>query len=166
MFDKSIKKIGFLTIILLLSSFALHKYYVSVTEIVYKPEAMKLEIVMRVFPDDMEHVLSDTYQVDAHLGESKTQALLKRYVHKKFKLRTNETDLSYNILGTTQEDDFLVILMEAPLKHKLKSLAVYNAILQDLFDEQKNIVHFMNGTLKKSFILEKAHNEVNIDVQN
>jgi len=164
MLNKYIKNIGFITIFLLFTAFGWHKYYVSVTEIQYNSNNLKLEIIMRVFPDDMEHVLSDTYNIDAHLGDLKTEKFLQTYVHRKFKLRTNDSVLPYEIIGTTQEEAFLVILMEVSLKQKLQSLQVRNMVLQDIFDDQKNIIHFMSGVSKQSYILEKGHSEVSIKI--
>ena len=68
---KYIKKPALLMIFLVLTAFAWHKYYVSVTEIDIKND--KLEIIIRTFPDDVENILHDDYQIGAAIVTSQKQ---------------------------------------------------------------------------------------------
>jgi len=156
------KKILILFTFLLFSSFALHKYYVSVTEITYKKDANQLEIIMRVFPDDIENVIHDEYEIEADLSKRETKEFLYRYIYEKFHLWTGEGELAYEILGTTEKDDFLVILLQAETPENMHEIIVKNTILQDMFEVQKNLIHFFNGDNKQSYILEKGNPEVEI----
>ena len=51
--------------IVLLSSFAWHKFYVSVTQIDYVPNKKRIEITHRIFIDDLEKALEkrDNYEL-------------------------------------------------------------------------------------------------------
>ena len=156
------KKLLILSIYIFLSSFAMHKYYVSVTEITYKKDSHKLEIIMRIFPDDIENVIHDEYEIEADLSKQETKEFLYRYIYEKFHLWTGEEELAYEILGTTQEDDFFIILLQAKTPNDLHEIIVKNTVLQDMFEVQKNLIHFFKDNQKQSFILEKSNPEATI----
>ena len=60
-----------LGIVLTLSSFAgLHKFYLSVTNVDYAEKEESLQIISRIFVDDMENALKTRYDFDARLGRS------------------------------------------------------------------------------------------------
>ncbi len=136
-----------------LTAFVWHKYYVSVTEVYINPE--KLEIIIRTFPDDIENVLSDTYHIKAGLSQKQTRELLKDYIRSHFLILIDNQLVDYQFDGFTQEDEFLVILLETSYRDTLHQISIKNTILQDLFEEQKNIVHFFYKDDKASFILIK-----------
>ena len=132
-----------------------HKYYVSVTEINIK--SGKLEIIIRTFPDDIQNALSDNYQIKADMENLDEQSLnfLKLYLLEHFRLAVDKKDLAYQFSGFTLQDGFFIILLEAKMPVNYSSIRLKNTLLQDMFDEQKNIVHFLEGDRKESFILTK-----------
>jgi len=157
------KKTIYLFIILLFSSFIWHKYYVSVTEIYIKKN--KLEIIMRVFPDDMENALKDNYSIKNGLMDSKNKFYLEMYLHEHFELTSAGKTLPYNLTGVLQEDGFFILLIEVDTMNEIGQLCVTNSVLTDLFDEQKNIIHFLYGQhQKQSFILQKPNLSVCVDL--
>ncbi len=133
----------------------MHKYYVSVTEIYIKTG--KLEIIIRTFPDDIENVLKENYQIKADLSQKQTRELLKEYLRSHFLITTDNQVVDCRFAGFTQEDEFFVILLEAGLAGKPGRISIKNTILQDLFEEQKNIVHFFYKDDKASYILTKQN---------
>ena len=147
------KKLLYTLIILSITAFSMHKYYVSVTEIYVKPD--KLEIIIRTFPDDIENALKDTYHINADLSKKQTRELLQEYMHSHFLIDVDNQAINYQYTGITTEDEFLVILLQANIDKTPQKITVKNTILQDLYDEQKNIVHFFYKNDKASFILIK-----------
>ncbi len=140
-----------LPIVLVLQSFVLHKYYVSVTEIYLKKNSA--EIIIRTFPDDMERAIKELYQIKP--DDKQFQKYLYLYINEHFQLATDNKAIEYQILGTTQEDSFLIILIKANLPKKYKTFQIKNNILTDIYDDQKNIVHFILPDNKTSFILNR-----------
>ena len=156
--SKYIKNPAFLILFFILTAFAWHKYYVSVTEINVKPQ--KLEIIIRTFPDDIENILHDNYHISTEVSNAKTKPFLKDYLYAHFELFVNDNNsLNYQFLGATIEDGFLVLLLQAKLPEKVEKIKVKNTLLFDAFDEQKNIIHFIRGADKQSFILVKQDPE-------
>ncbi len=157
------RKIIYGFIFLLMTSFVWHKYYVSVTEIYIKEH--KLEIIMRIFPDDMENALKDNYSLKSGLMTQKAKAYLEWYLNDHFEISADGKVLPYTIEGVLQEDGFFIILMQAQKKKNIKQLCITNTVLTGLFDNQKNILHFLHGDQKQSFILQKPDLSVCIDLK-
>ncbi len=148
----------------LLTGFTLHKYYVSVMEIHPNFKEHKLEIVLRTFPDDMETAMKE-WQKKTHQKPA-FETFVRSYIKEKIRFAINGKETDYNILGMMEQDEYLIILMEIPLPENepLKQITIENRFLLDQFNEQKNIVHFLNGKDKKSFILNKRNRLLQLEL--
>jgi len=149
---------------LMLMSFSVaHKFYVSVTEIEYNEKAESLQIISRVFIDDMEDLLQTRYDKSIRLGESNESAsvpnYLKKYLNKKIEIKIDGTLTEVNYLGKEYEDDMLLLYLEIANVSSFKRIEIKNAILTDMFNEQKNLVHVKYKGSTKSLILNKAKQE-------
>jgi len=140
-----------------------HEFYLSVTEITYVKEKQSLQIISRVFIDDFEDVLNKRYSKDfkliPNLEVEELEVYIEKYIRDKFSLETKTTVLDYNYLGKTYEDDMIYLFLEVENISTFKTLTIENLILTDLFEEQKNMIHYTSGTFKKSFILEKVNSQ-------
>ncbi len=58
-------------LIILLSSFAWHKFYVSVTQIDFVPNKKRVEITSRIFIDDLEKALEKRFKKKFYLTSSR-----------------------------------------------------------------------------------------------
>lgn len=160
---KYIKK-GFLILILPLVAFTtIHKFYMSVTNVVYSEKDASLQITSRIFIDDLESVFIERYEFDAKLGtdneSTESEKYLEKYLNAKFDLAINEESRAYNFIGKKYEDDLIIIYIEVPevQLNAIKKISLNNEILTDLYDEQQNIVHFKIKEKKKSFVLHKEN---------
>ena len=77
--------------VLVFGSFTeLHKFYVSVTQVEYKREEASLQIISRLFIDDIEELLQERYNKDIVLGakgeKGKVDFYLDNYLHQKMEL--------------------------------------------------------------------------------
>lgn len=156
----------FLILILPLFAFvAVHKFYVSVTNIKYSEKDKTLQITSRVFIDDFDLLLKERYGVLTNLA-TKTEAkdaeeYIQKYINTKFRISINEKDVPVTYIGREYDNDIIVLYLEVEdvVFKKLKSIEVENGMLTDLFDEQKNLVHFKFNEVKKSFVLIKENNK-------
>ena len=162
---KYLKK-SLLVLLLPLVAFTVaHKFYVSVTNISYSEKDQSLQITSRIFIDDFEQVLFERYGIEAHLATDLESALADEYIEKylktKFLMFVNSEQRQYKVLGKKYDNDIMICYLEIPEIHieKIKSIAVQNELLTDLFDEQQNVVHFKIKGKKKSFVLIKENNK-------
>ncbi|MGB7393438.1 MAG: DUF6702 family protein [Pricia sp.] len=152
-------------IILLLPLFAfatVHKFYVSVTNVKYSEKDSALQITSRIFIDDFENVLQERYDFEAGLAtkneSDEADAYIEKYLRTKLVVEVNGEQASYNFIGKKYDADVMICYIEVPDVDlaETTSIQIENEILTDLFDEQKNIVHFNMDGKKKSFVLIKS----------
>ncbi len=141
------------------STTSYHEFYLSVTDINYIQEKKSLQIISRVFTDDFENVINTRYQKDfkliPRLEVEEIDVYIEKYIRTKFSLETNRGQLSFKYLGRKYEDDMVYLFLEVENIEAFEYLSVENSILTDLFEDQKNMIHFTSNDFKKSFILEK-----------
>lgn len=156
-------KKGFLILFLPLLAFtAAHKFYVSVTNISYSEKDDALQITSRIFIDDLEQVLKERYGIESDLSANNeselTNEYLEKYLRRKFLVKINGEEKTFDFIGKKYDNDILVCYLEVPKIDfpSVISIEIQNEILTDLFDEQQNIVHFKINGKKKSFVLIKS----------
>lgn len=142
----------------LIAATTLHKYYVSITELSYNEEHKSIEIISRIFYDDIEQVLQERYDSKIQVDGSKyPKEKLNEYLEQYFKHRlhvfVNGEEKAFNYLGYETDLDYLVFYLEIENIEKPKSIAVENPMLMEVFSEQKNVVHVKVGDTHKSFML-------------
>ncbi len=163
---KKVGAMGFLLSIFLLLSFSnAHKFYVSVTNVVYSETSSSFQITSRIFIDDLENVLEERYGVSTALAtpnEAKTADFyIEKYFRAKFALELNGETTPFVYLGKKYDNDVIILYIELEDVDldKVNTLAIQNEILTDLFDEQQNIVHVKWKGNKRSFVLLKENNK-------
>ena len=157
-------RILFLLLLFSLSSFKTdHKFYVSVTEIEYNQKAESLQIISRVFIDDLEKLLQKRYDASIILSEKndneKITDHLKKYIGQKMKIQVDGKPYKLNYIGKEYENDLALIYIEIPNVPEFKNIRIKNAILTDMFSEQKNLVHVEYKGETKSLILTSGKDE-------
>lgn len=151
-----------LTLVLFSSFSSLdHESYLSVTEIEYNKEETSIQIISRVFIDDLEDVLSKRYQREIRLSYKKdliaNKAIIEKYLDKKLKISVEGRPAELNFLGSKFDADQIVLFVESPNIKSFNKVEVENLILTDLFDAQKNIVHVKKGDKIESMLLVKGN---------
>ncbi|GGD44706.1 hypothetical protein GCM10011361_09600 [Muriicola marianensis] len=160
----NISKLLLLFLCPLLLAFAAHKFYVSVTQVEYYAPDQAIQITSRVFIDDLEKALLERYDVELLLGTPEevddADDFIDRYLNSKFLVRVNGVPTAFYFLGKKVDNDILILFLEIPniSLDGLKSIEIQNEVLMDVYEEQKNIVHFRFGDLKKSFVLLREKN--------
>lgn len=159
----------FLALALTLVSFLAHAhdYHASITDARYNPRSKNLEVAIKVFTDDLENALSRKFKTKVTYSNStKVQAYVQEYLNGSLSFElVKGKPLAYTFVGAEQEADVVWIYLEVPLKTEtLSHLYVRNAVLQELFDDQMNMVNLdykgkvssmlfqkQDGTRKMSF---------------
>ena len=113
-----IKKILFSVVVLSLLSFAMHKYYVSITEAEYNLESKTFEISLKFIGHDLEKALLNAGAPNLYLGTEKevknADAYLKRYIERKFLMDVDGNQLEYKFIGKeVNNDDFIYCFIES-----------------------------------------------------
>ncbi|KKN84681.1 hypothetical protein LCGC14_0286480 [marine sediment metagenome] len=153
----------FLLMILPLFAFAgAHKFYISVTNVDYSIKDESVQIITRVFIDDINSVIKERYGFPAKLGSDQESDMDKEYLEKylrtKFLVEINGETVKYDFIGSKYDTDMVLCYLEVPnipLKD-LKQIAIENEVLTDIYDDQQNVVHMKINGKKKSHVLVKS----------
>lgn len=153
----------------LLTSFTLHKYYVSVTEIVYNGKTEQLEVSLKVFNDDWQNALDHRLGKPVNIGSKneypKLDSLVSAYLFEGFKVKVNEEGKKLNIIGREIEGEATWIYMYVDEVKDMKSIEVQNKLLTEMFDEQRNVVQLIIGKTNKSALLTKSRSSKIFDLK-
>ena len=146
-----------LAVFTLVSSFVIHKFYVSVTQIDFVPKKQRIEITSRIFIDDFEKVLKKKYDKNFYLSTKKeipeADSYIQKYLEEKLKLIINNKPFKVIFITKEVEDDILICYLKVDYFEKITTFEIFNSVFTEMFSEQKNIVHTdINGN-KKSVLL-------------
>lgn len=136
-----------------------HKFYVSVTEVEYNQNQSSLQIISRVFTDDMEKLLQTRYLKDLYLAREsehdQADVYLEEYLSQKLKITVDGTSYPHTFLGKQYDNDLLILYIEVEDVKAVSQIYVKNQILTDLFPGQKNVVHVEVGDKTRSLLLNR-----------
>jgi hypothetical protein len=130
----------------LLFVFSVHPLHISVTEINFDEKEKQLEIMMRVFVDDLEQTMRKRLQqpeldiTDIKGGQTLDQ-MMKAYIDGRFKISLDSKPQVVNYLGHEREGDAFIFYIEVAKVKKWKTIQVQNQLLTEMFDDQSNLVH-------------------------
>jgi len=133
----------------------IHKYYVSVTDIEYAKEAKSLQVISRLFVDDIEKVLQERYNDSVKIEDKLVDTYIEKYFSKKLLITVNNKQQKFNFIGKEIEDDMVHCYFEIENISNIEAISVTNKLLFDVYDSQQNITHLKINDKKKSFLLIK-----------
>ena len=144
-------------IFLALSSFAWHKFYVSIYQIEHNPEKKRLQVTTRIFMDDLNAVLYKNYNIRTHIGEENETpedvVLMNKYLLKHFKIQVNGKSKPLNYRSKELEANVIICYYTLIAIPSIKKIEVENSILMDLTSEQQNIIQATINGKKESLLL-------------
>lgn len=138
---------------------AIHKYYISVTQIDYFPNKQSVQITSRIFIDDLEKLLreryDDTITLSSGVEESMADSYIEKYLLEKIKIKINGKEARMVFIGKEYDVDMVKCYLEIEKVKKIESIEISNQVFFDLFDDQQNIVKTKIHSKLKSFLLSR-----------
>ncbi len=155
-----IKKILFPVLAVVLLSFTMHKYYISITEIDYNAKSKTFEISIKFIGHDLEKALTNAGAPNLYLGTEKevrnANAYLKRYIERKFKMVVDDKQLEHEFIGKEiNNDDFIYCFLQSNKVEDPKEITIKSTLLTELFSRQANTIYLKSGDQKVSYYLTK-----------
>ena len=155
--------------VLCLSLFTLnaiaHPLHVSICEVEYNEEDKALEIVVRMFIDEMESAVLEAHEQRLNLGEVNqsvsADSLMKLYLFKHFTIQVNEEEVPLRYMGSeTENQDRVVCYLTITDIEKIQSIFFFNELFQELFEDQINMLHLeIAGKKQSTFFTFKKREE-------
>jgi hypothetical protein len=139
----------------------MHKFYVSLTEVRFNSESGRIEVSIRIFPDDLDHALFEREGVHTQLATelelAEADSLLKLYLLDHFSLKVNGERIELEFLGKESEADAIWCYLESDQVSEPMEYLVYNSILTHTFEDQVNIVQVYQEKWNKGLMLSRDH---------
>lgn len=132
----------------------LHPLHVSVTEIEFDEKDKALEIMMRVFIDDLETALrSKTGNPELEILDLKggvtADQLIRDYLATHFSIALDGKPQKINYLGHESEGDAFIFYIEVSNVRKWKTIKVLHDAMTEVFDDQSNLINVtVRGNVK------------------
>jgi hypothetical protein len=131
-----------------------HPLHVSVTEIEFDEKEKELEIISRIFTDDLETAIRADRQLPEldllnPAGGLKTNELVKEYVLKRITITVEGKEQKLNFLGFENDGEALICYIQVKDLRKVKNITIVQSVLLETFDDQSNLVHVtVSGKVK------------------
>jgi hypothetical protein len=131
---------------LLAVAFYLHPIHVSVTEVDFDKKEQSLQIMMRVFIEDLETTLRNARK-DPELdilepaGGQTTDSLAEAYLKEHFKISLDGRPQKMKYLGHEREADAFIFYIEVSNVKPWRTISVVNDIIMSTYSDQSNLVH-------------------------
>ena len=119
-----------------------HPFYISTTEITLKEE--KHYIKIKIFRDDLEDGLrlffDKSISIDTELKLENRSSQVADYIKDKFQISVNKSEIIPSIDNYNLVNDLVEIYLSFETRGDINNIKVYNNILFDVFQVQKNVV--------------------------
>ncbi|HEX9980062.1 MAG TPA: DUF6702 family protein [Flavobacterium sp.] len=139
------------------TAFAPHKFYVAIHQVKYAEDKKMIQVISRIFVDDLNNALEKKYKQKTFLGEANQSAddvaKLKSYISEHFYMKVNGKTAALTLFTTELENNVLICYLGCRDIPKIKSLEVHNKILTELVTEQQNIIQTTVYGRKDSMLL-------------
>jgi Domain of unknown function (DUF6702) len=147
----------FLLVLPLFAFTTMHKFYVSVTQVEYVKEKQSLQIITRIFVDDLEALLRERYDKNITLEDSEDETQIDFYIDKylkeKIQIHINDKQEDFIFIGKEYEEDIVYCYLEITNVKGINSFEISNQVFFDLYEEQQNIIKAKINSKNKSFML-------------
>ena len=150
-----------------MSSTSAHKFYVSITKMEYVKEKGSLQIITKIFTDDMEDALQQRYSplisLDTKKETPEANEFLEKYLLQKLNVTVNGKPVTLHYIGKEYDTDMVVAYIEVTGIKNMKNIEIENKVLMEIFPEQQNIIHLKTINSRRSLILDKDEPKGELD---
>jgi hypothetical protein len=129
-----------------------HKFYASLAQVERTPQG-RLEVSLRFFPDDLEAALRKASGRTVAVEDTREFArVFEPWLNAAFSLRAGRQTTAFKYAGIEVSVSAVWVYVEAPWTTPLDLSSMKNAMLFDLFPDQKNTVNFVEGKKRSSLV--------------
>lgn len=144
-----------------------HDFHISKCLVEFKSESSTLQVSLHLFIDDLEQAMAldgyDSLYLLTEKESSKAEVSLAQYLETHFKIQVNGNPIKYHYLGKETAGDYLGMwcymeVVEVPYPNQI---TIYNDLLLNIFEDQKNIISVIGPDQKKAVMVMQRGDEIN-----
>lgn len=151
----------------------LHPVHISITNVDYNETEKTFYMSIKLFADDFEKIINQNNNIQLNLGKTnelkKCNSLIDNYIKHHLILKINNRNLIKNIkldkkeVKNDENSVWLYYKIKYPKKTSLKNkkVEVVNILMNDLYNDQKNLFIFTCFNTKEGFNF--AKNKINFE---
>jgi hypothetical protein len=153
-----------------LFAFSMHPLHISVTDIEYDEKAKSLEIMSRIFMDDLELTMRNRLNqpdLDIMAQGKMLDEMMAAYFGEKLRITLDNKLQKVIYLGHEADGDTYIFYIEVPNIRRWKNIRVSNTALMETHGDQSNLVHVKVRDDLKSMRLTKSNqtDDVSFDIK-
>lgn len=141
----------------------IHPFHVSVTEIDHNAAEKTLEISCKLFTDDFEKAVTNSFKTTVDLMKPVNKAAQDKYIdgyiHKNLAISVDGKPVTYTFVGWENEGEATYAFFQVDNISKVSKLTLTNTLMYDLFTDQSGIIHVTIGGNRKSAKLDHPGKE-------
>lgn len=144
-----------------------HDFHISKCLVEYKPETSSFQISLHLFIDDLEQSMALEGTDSLFLLTAKESPLAEvsvaKFLEAHFKIEVNGQPLTYEYLGKETAGDYIAMwcYMEVTKVPHPTQITIYNDLLLNVFEDQKNIISVIGPGEKKAVMIMQRGDEIN-----
>ena len=135
-----------------------HKFYVSLCQVSYNHDSAQLQIVMKIFTDDLENAVWQEEGILMKLGSKNeredSDSLLSVYLLRHFHIRILGEEIPVCYLGKEVDYDVTWCYMESFPEKEFHELTIENDLLTEVYPNQINLIEVLLNGRKKGVMLD------------
>jgi intergrase/recombinase len=131
-----------------------HPLFVSNTDVEYNSKEKSIEIISKIFMDDLESILKKNTgkKIDlfATQNEIAKSAILK-YLQDNLQINIDAKNYTFNLIGYERKKEACWVYLEIAKVNQPKKINIANSILYDFTNKEINLMHVtVNGVTKSN----------------
>lgn len=133
----------------------MHKFYLSVMNVEYSQIERICKISLKVFADDITETLERYHDTEIEFAAEGTltatqDSLLSVYIKDKIRFTINDNVIPIQYIGAEADWESVWCYMQIEAADGVEEMKIYNTLMTEMYDTQKNMVHISVGREKKS----------------
>ncbi|MGA1544211.1 MAG: DUF6702 family protein [Saprospiraceae bacterium] len=144
-----------------------HDFHISKCLVEYKPESSTFQISLHLFIDDLEQSMALEGRDSLFLLTAKESPIaelsVSKFLEEHFKIEVNGHPVTYEYLGKETAGDYIAMwcYMEVTKVPYPTQITIYNDLLLNIFEDQKNIITVIGPDEKKAVMIMQRGDEMN-----
>ncbi|HMQ08050.1 MAG TPA: hypothetical protein PKC30_12160 [Saprospiraceae bacterium] len=137
-----------------------HDIHLSVCDFEYFPSSRKVELTIKIFYDDLLEAVG--LRMGEELPEDYKSAddLIEKFINKHFAIHVNGKKKVLNYIDSYSYPPAVWSTLEFDQDEEIKEIKIFNTILLELFNDQKNLVNVSYGSKKHVVVMDHKKKEI------
>ncbi len=139
-----------------------HDYYIGLFEWHQTEKRHYLKISLDT-EDTFQVLLSENKKLKNNFSDENIKKSIQKYLQENLQIWINQKHKTYQFTQLQIQDDFIRVILDVPIEHKIKKIHIKNTCLVKYFASQQNVHKFFLFHEKKFVQLTKDETELDIN---